>query len=58
LIASVNGFHAKTGDEFERALSNALNTSDRAGLINIELRAVDTSPAMRHLRARISHQAA
>jgi TPP-dependent 2-oxoacid decarboxylase len=49
LIGPVNGYRADTEDAFEHALHNALATTARPSLINVELQAGDASPALRRL---------
>jgi len=56
LVGPVNGFHAKTEDEFERALKQALFTSGRPSLINVDLLDNDASPAMRRLAQHLSQK--
>jgi TPP-dependent 2-oxoacid decarboxylase len=57
LIGSVNGYGAKTEDEFEHALKGAINTTGQPSLINVHLAPDDASSAMRrlaqHLRRRV-----
>lgn len=56
LVGAVNGMSAKTEDAFERALADALNTSGRPSLINVDLRADDASPAMRRLAQHLGQK--
>jgi len=56
LVGAVNGFHAGTEDEFEHALRNAMKTSGRPSLINVDLPADDASPAMRRLAEHLGHR--
>lgn len=57
LIGPVNGYFAATEDDFEQALREALATTGRPSVINVQLSAADASPAMRrlamHLGARV-----
>ena len=56
LIGSADGFRAKTEDEFDHALADALTTVGRPCLINVELKASDASPAMRRLAQHLSRR--
>lgn len=57
MIGAVNGFYAKTEDQFEQMLPMALNTRGRPSLINVHLESNDASPAMwrlaQHLGQRV-----
>jgi TPP-dependent 2-oxoacid decarboxylase len=56
LVGPVDGFHARTEDEFEHALRNALLTTGRPSLINVDLQANDASPAMRRLAEHLGRK--
>ena len=56
MIGPVNGFYAKTEDEFEQMLLMALNTTGRPSLINVHLEANDASPAMRRLAQHLGQR--
>jgi TPP-dependent 2-oxoacid decarboxylase len=54
LIGSVNGYNAATEDGFEDALRQALATTGRPSLINVQLQTGDASPAMRRLAQHLA----
>jgi alpha-keto-acid decarboxylase len=54
LIGSVNGYSAATEDGFEDALRQALATTGRPSLINVQLQTGDASPAMRRLAQHLA----
>jgi len=56
LVGAVNGLRATTEEEFEHALRNALGTSGRPSLINVDLPADDASPAMRRLAEHLGQK--
>ena len=56
LIGSVNGYGAKTEDEFADALTRAMNTTGHPSLINLHLEASEASPAMRRLAQHLGRR--
>jgi len=56
LVGPVNGYRAATEDEFEQALGDALQTTGRPSLVNVQLQTADASPAMRRLARHLGRQ--
>jgi TPP-dependent 2-oxoacid decarboxylase len=56
LIGSVNGYGARTEDEFAHALQRAMNTTGQPSLINVHLETDDASPAMRRLAQHLGRR--
>ena len=56
LLGPVAGFRAGSEDEFETALRQALQTTGRPSLINVQLGSNDPSPAMRRLAEHLGQK--
>jgi TPP-dependent 2-oxoacid decarboxylase len=56
LIGSVQGYAARTEDEFAQALQRAMNTTGQPSLINVHLETDDASPAMRRLAQHLGRR--
>jgi indolepyruvate decarboxylase len=56
LAGPVNGYRARTEEEFDRTLQAALATTGRPALINVHLQADDASPAMRRLARHLGRR--